>query len=170
MAEGFGHSRTFNLEGTHEPPEQEGSSKGTHSRSTGVAAERRIACGWSLILTSSSVLYSWTHHRLPRRAFNKALDRGKLLLSLRVLAELNEVLARKRFRRYLDEEDARRFLAGLLREAEWIEIAAEISDCRDPKDNKFLELAVSGRASHIISGDADLLVLIRDNSELAGTG
>ncbi|MFP4390748.1 MAG: putative toxin-antitoxin system toxin component, PIN family [Desulfococcaceae bacterium] len=31
--------------------------------------------------------------------------------------------------------------------------------CRDPKDNKFLELAVSGSASILIAGDQDLLVL-----------
>ena len=28
-----------------------------------------------------------------------------------------------------------------------------------PKDNKFLELALSGKGSHIITGDSDLLVL-----------
>ncbi|MDE2844360.1 MAG: putative toxin-antitoxin system toxin component, PIN family [Chloroflexota bacterium] len=31
--------------------------------------------------------------------------------------------------------------------------------CRDPKDDKFLELAVSGQASHIVSGDQDMLEL-----------
>ena len=31
--------------------------------------------------------------------------------------------------------------------------------CRDARDDKFLELAVSGRAAYIISGDDDLLVL-----------
>jgi predicted nucleic acid-binding protein len=34
-----------------------------------------------------------------------------------------------------------------------------VSECRDPKDNKFLELALSGKALCIISGDDDLLVL-----------
>jgi uncharacterized protein len=34
-----------------------------------------------------------------------------------------------------------------------------IRACRDAKDDKFLELAVSGRAAYIISGDDDLLVL-----------
>jgi uncharacterized protein len=40
-----------------------------------------------------------------------------------------------------------------------VEVIEAITDCRDPKDNKFLELAVSGCATCIISGDADLLVL-----------
>ena len=33
------------------------------------------------------------------------------------------------------------------------------ADCRDAKDNKYLELAVNGSATHIITGDADLLVM-----------
>lgn len=34
-----------------------------------------------------------------------------------------------------------------------------MTECRDVKDNTFLELALSGKATWIISGDADLLVL-----------
>jgi len=40
-----------------------------------------------------------------------------------------------------------------------IEIEETIIECRDAKDNKFLELAISGKASAIITGDKDLLVL-----------
>jgi uncharacterized protein len=69
-------------------------------------------------------------------------------------------LSRKLFRRYIDEDDVRSLLAALTREAQWIEeVDVQISACRDPKDNKFLDLAVSGRATHIITGDLDLLVL-----------
>ncbi len=59
----------------------------------------------------------------------------------------------------MDEEDVRDFIATLTREAEWIEPTIRITACRDPKDNKILELAVAGRATHIITGDADLLTL-----------
>ncbi|WP_459868116.1 putative toxin-antitoxin system toxin component, PIN family [Endothiovibrio diazotrophicus] len=34
-----------------------------------------------------------------------------------------------------------------------------MTECRDPKDNKFLELAVAGGASALITGDQDLLAL-----------
>lgn len=37
--------------------------------------------------------------------------------------------------------------------------AEQINECRDPKDNKYLELAVSGKAECIVTGDDDLLVL-----------
>lgn len=95
----------------------------------------------------------------PRQALDLALRGGKLLLSFAALAELYEVLSRKRFRRYVDEEDIRDFLAALTREAEWVDVGIEITVCRDPKDNKFLELAVSGHATHIVTGDSDLLAL-----------
>jgi predicted nucleic acid-binding protein len=40
-----------------------------------------------------------------------------------------------------------------------VEITLRVSECRDPKDDKFLELAINGEATVIISGDKDLLVL-----------
>ncbi len=43
--------------------------------------------------------------------------------------------------------------------AEFINITEQMNECRDPKDNKYLELAVSGKAECIITGDEDLLVL-----------
>jgi uncharacterized protein len=96
---------------------------------------------------------------VPRRAFDRAHTDGIVLLSFPLLTELYEVLSRKHFRRYVDEEDIRSFVTTLTREAEWIDVNTRITACRDPKDNKFLELAVSGRASHIVTGDSDLLVL-----------
>ena len=94
-----------------------------------------------------------------RRAFDHALDRGTILLSLPVVAELNEVLTRDKFRPYVTEDEARQFLAALAGASQWVEIDVQISDCRDPSDNKFLDLAVSGRATHIITGDGDILAL-----------
>jgi uncharacterized protein len=95
----------------------------------------------------------------PRQAFDRAQDQGNILISISVLAELNEVLSRKKFDKYVPEEKRKRFLAALAKEAELIEITEEILACRDPKDNKFLELAVCGTADCIISGDKDLLEL-----------
>jgi putative PIN family toxin of toxin-antitoxin system len=92
----------------------------------------------------------------PRHAFELAFRKGRVLLSLAALAELSAVLGRKKFIRYINEEDIRSFLAALTREAEWVEVDTRIAACRDPKDDKFLELAVSGNGTHIISGDSDL--------------
>jgi putative PIN family toxin of toxin-antitoxin system len=95
----------------------------------------------------------------PRRALDLVLRSGALLVSLPLLSELHQVLSRSRFHRYVDEEDAHDFVAALAREAEWVEIAVEIDACRDAKDNKILELAASGSATHIVTGDSDLLAL-----------
>lgn len=96
---------------------------------------------------------------VPRQAFDKALDEGKILISVPVLLELAEVLSRKKLNRYLLEEERMRFLVALLKETELVEVVETISDCRDAKDNKFLELAISGKADCIVSGDSDLLIL-----------
>ena len=51
------------------------------------------------------------------------------------------------------------WLEGVLASAELVSITERIITCRDPKDDKFLELAVNGHADLIVSGDADLLTL-----------
>lgn len=73
--------------------------------------------------------------------------------------ELADVLGRNKLNKYLLEEERMRFLVGLLKQAELVRVTETIDSCRDPKDNKFLELAVAGHANCIVSGDKDLLVL-----------
>lgn len=96
---------------------------------------------------------------VPRRALDRALESGTILLSLPVLAEMNDVLGSRRFRKYVSEEDRRRFLGALVREAEWVGVTTSVRASRDPKDDKFLELALDGQATHLVTGDRDLLEL-----------
>jgi putative PIN family toxin of toxin-antitoxin system len=96
---------------------------------------------------------------VPRQAFDAAAARGKLLASEATVAELDEVLRRPKFNKYVSEDLRLEFLAALVRQAEQVQVTTVIKACRDAKDDKFLELAVSGRATHILTGDADLLAL-----------
>jgi len=96
---------------------------------------------------------------IPRQAFDRALVEGVILISTPVLLELAEVLGRRKLNKYLLEEERMRFLVALLRETELVEVTEQVADCRDARDNKFLELALSGDADCLISGDDDLLVL-----------
>jgi hypothetical protein len=99
-------------------------------------------------------------HSVPRRAFNSAFTTGTILMSYSIVNELNEVLSRPKFKRYLSAEKRDIFLWSLFRKARFIDVIKEKIDiCRDAKDNQFLELAVNGEADFIISGDDDLLVL-----------
>lgn len=95
----------------------------------------------------------------PRQAFDRVQAQGRVLISVATGNELHEVLHRQRFDKYVEEAQRLRFLAALIREAELVTITEVVSECRDPKDNKFLEVALSGKATCIISGDSDLLVL-----------
>ncbi|MBI3536004.1 MAG: putative toxin-antitoxin system toxin component, PIN family [Chloroflexi bacterium] len=83
---------------------------------------------------------------VARRAFDRAYTQGKLLVSTTTVEELNEVLRRKGFDKYVTEDERIEFITALVREAILIDIATTITECRDPKDNKFLELAISGEA------------------------
>ncbi len=69
------------------------------------------------------------------------------------------MLTREKFDKYLTESERLRFLVALLKETELVEITEHIEVCRDPKDNKFLELAICGKADFVITGDDDLLDL-----------
>jgi len=89
----------------------------------------------------------------------EALRRGRLLLSQATAEEIAEVLNRTKFDRYVSIPTRKRFLAALVREALIVETDRSFTVCRDPKDDKFLELAVCGNASFLVSGDKDLLAL-----------
>lgn len=94
-----------------------------------------------------------------RQAFDLAITTGIVLMSNDTFAELSEVLLRSKFDRYSNRAKRETFLDELLGLVEFVEITAQIDECRDPKDNKYLELAVSGEADLILTGDEDLLVL-----------
>lgn len=96
---------------------------------------------------------------IPRQALDAATSAGELLLSIASATELTEVLRQPKFDRYLTEHRRLTLLAAVIRTADLVDVGATITDCRDPKDNKFLELAVSGRATHVVTGDQDLLIL-----------
>jgi putative PIN family toxin of toxin-antitoxin system len=96
---------------------------------------------------------------IPGRAVRRVLDDGRLLVSEETLAEIAHVLGRVRFDRYVTLEDRQQFLRLLTRIAEFIPVVAAVQACRDPDNDKFLALAVSGNASTIVTGDDDLLIL-----------
>lgn len=96
---------------------------------------------------------------VPGQALQRALKLGMVLLSQETLLELQVVLSRPKFQRYVNAIEREEFLASLIKRAHWIEPQAQITASRDPKDNKFLELALTGNAVCIVSGDDDLLCL-----------
>ena len=98
-------------------------------------------------------------HSIPAQAMFAAIEAGEFLLSEELVNEVNEILQRKKFERYVSAEQREEFLIALVQSSELIEITETITVCRDPKDNYLLELAVSGGAQVIVTGDSDLLIL-----------
>jgi len=96
---------------------------------------------------------------VPRKAVDKALSQGVLLFSEATMTELAEVLSRSKFDPYCGIEDRTLFLGQLRSTAEVVPIIQRVRECRDPKDDKFLEAALNGRANLILTGDADLLAM-----------
>ncbi len=94
-----------------------------------------------------------------RRAIEAARTTGTIALSDAVFHEIADVLARPKFARRLTDDRRREILELLAAAAFWAEPTETTTDCRDPKDNRYLELALAARATAIVSGDDDLLVL-----------
>ena len=96
---------------------------------------------------------------VPRQAVSKALRQSVLLFAEATMTELAQVLSRPKFDRYVSLEERMLFLAELGRRADFVPIIRVVRECHDPKDDKFLDVALNGRADAIITGDADLLAM-----------
>lgn len=96
---------------------------------------------------------------MPERALLHAEAADLFALSAEVEAEIVEVLGRPRFARAVTAARRARILDILRAGAVWFAPAERVTDCRDAKDNKYLELALAAGAGTLVTGDADLLVL-----------
>ncbi|MDY7048337.1 MAG: putative toxin-antitoxin system toxin component, PIN family [Microcystis panniformis WG22] len=95
----------------------------------------------------------------PRLALETAKNQGIIILSETVLDELSNVLSRPKFDRYLARLIRQELLETLVAASLLVKPSESVNECRDAKDNKYLELAISGHAESLITGDEDLLVL-----------
>lgn len=116
---------------------------------------RRFVLDTNIII--SSVLLP---NSKPNTALKKAQQLGIIIVSPATWQELEAVLFRPKFNRYITVEERQKFLLDLSQTVEYIlEMSFTTDICRDPKDNKYLELAVNGQAESLITGDQDLLIL-----------
>ncbi len=75
------------------------------------------------------------------------------------MAELLDVLYRPCLARFIDPEQRADLLDLLDRLGTVVVPTTPVTDCRDPKDNIYLELTLAAGADVIVSSDSDLLVL-----------
>lgn len=96
---------------------------------------------------------------VPARAVEHIIASGRLAISSRQIGEIRSMLGRPRIRGRIDAGAAARVIALLRSVPRLIDPAETVTDCRDPKDNMLLEIALAAGATTIVSGDDDLLIL-----------
>ncbi len=84
-----------------------------------------------------------------------------LLSSKELLFEFIQVAARPKLSRYFQERELVELIDFLKYFSELIQVTSQVVICRDPKDNFLLALALDGKASHLLTGDHDLLSIHR---------
>jgi putative PIN family toxin of toxin-antitoxin system len=96
---------------------------------------------------------------ISAKILNWGEDNGVILYSTATLTEVLSVLGRSKFSKYIDHDDIDGLSIRIKTVWLFVEILNQVQLCRDPKDDKFIDLALNGEASHLITGDSDLLVL-----------
>jgi uncharacterized protein len=89
-----------------------------------------------------------------------AQGRFELIVSVELLGELTDVLARERFRRWFSAEEAHAFVAALQLAARFVnDPPAEVGITADPDDDYLVALARAAHADYLVSGDRHLTQL-----------
>jgi putative PIN family toxin of toxin-antitoxin system len=96
---------------------------------------------------------------VPALALERALRHYDLFMSLATLDELQQVLLRPKFDRYASAAQRQLFLDGIKLRLRMVEVHQHITECADPKDDKFLALALTANAELIVASDPHLTQL-----------
>lgn len=111
---------------------------------------------WVVLDTGILVSAAIRPASIPALALEKALLDFDVCVSQETLSELESVLGRSKFDRYASLAGRAEFVAGFREQATMIDVFITVTDCPDPKDNKFLALAETVAAELIISSDPHL--------------
>ena len=93
------------------------------------------------------------------RALTLAMTHFQLAQTEATWEEFQKSFARSKFDGYLRDEGRTYFSIRIAQRMSLIQSHTTVTDCRDPKDNKFLALAIDAGAKTIVTGDKDLLVM-----------
>src|SRR4051794_23805120 len=117
-------------------------------------ARERVVIDTNVLI--SSLFFSTT---TPARTVERVVTTAQLVATTETLRELIETVLLPKFDRYVRRERREALLQRVASVVEIVEVLQHIRASRDPKDDKFLDAAVNGRADVIVTGDRDLLDL-----------
>jgi hypothetical protein len=85
----------------------------------------------------------------------------KIITCNEQLQELSEVFKKPKIKKYFSKDEIDEFFELLEESSENFRISSSTTICRDPKDNYLISLAIDSEADFLITGDKDLLELIK---------
>lgn len=109
--------------------------------------------------TSTLVSAALRVDSVPSQVLLKVLRECEMCASAHTLQELAKILLRPKFDRYVARAERDGFVELIRTYSVVWEVHAEVWDCRDAQDNKFLALALACEADMLVSSDDDLLTL-----------
>lgn len=114
------------------------------------------------VVLDTNVLVSATlfPESIPRQALRKAYGDCEVVFSEETIAELNTVLLRDKFNRFMSVNERTRLGRAFVDAAKVVDDIVALQACRDAGDDRFLALAVAAGARYLVTGDADLLALV----------
>ena len=109
------------------------------------------------VIDTSTLISALGWEGKPQQILNDCLDKKfRLVTSPQILQEIRDVLFREKFD-FIDSSKKNEFILLLSQLAEIVYPTHRVDVCRDKKDNKFIELALSAKVKIVVSSDNDLL-------------
>jgi putative PIN family toxin of toxin-antitoxin system len=90
---------------------------------------------------------------IPKQIFRAVINNHLLLFSVALMEELEAVLLRDKFSRYLSKEERIEAILDLDISVNYVAVSSVLDDIEDEKDNMVLALAVDGRADYLVTGN-----------------
>ena len=115
---------------------------------------KRFICDTNVLLSSLI-----SKNSPPSLTIDFIKRNGFFVFSQSTFLELEEVLQRPKFDKFISKDLRLNFINEISRLAITYNVIEQVELCRDPKDNKFLDISIASNADFLITGDEDLLVL-----------
>ena len=115
----------------------------------------------AIVLGSNLIVSAFLNpHSVAAQALGIGLEHFAVACSKETFAELIDVLARDKFDKYLSKSARSSLLELYAQSVQFFDTPLAVTDCKDPKDNKFLALALVAKAKVIVSGDKKYLLIM----------
>ena len=111
-----------------------------------------------VLILDSNIWISYVITRRLDKLVTLILDHQLTVLTSRqLIEEIQEVLLRPKFKKYIKHSDIKEFIAIHLKLCWLVDADETTNQLKDPKDNFLLDLYNKGKATILVSGDKEFL-------------